>query len=191
MSGLSDKSVVAWRGDACEYSEQAPFSPSQQYPEYIFNDTSPEANPAYEAVRGCFQTAGLDAARFDTADWNPLRELMHPGETVLLKPNMVHQRHPRDPKGWRYVITHGSVIRAVADYVWKAVGPKGKIILADAPQTDASFSEMVRLLGLDVIRDFYLAQGLAFELIDLRQEEWTTRGDVVVERRKLAPNPYG
>jgi uncharacterized protein (DUF362 family) len=104
---------------------------------------------------------------------------------------MVHQRHPRDPEGWRYVITHGSIIRAVADYVWKAVGSKGKIILADAPQTDASFSEMVKVLGLDVIRDFYQAQGLSFGLIDLRQEEWITRGEVVVERRKLPPNPYG
>jgi uncharacterized protein (DUF362 family) len=104
---------------------------------------------------------------------------------------MVHQRHPRDAEGWRYVITHGSVIRAVADYVWKAVGPKGKIILADAPQTDASFAEMVSILGLDVIRDFYLSQGLSFEIIDLRQEEWTTRGDVVVARRKLPPNPFG
>jgi uncharacterized protein (DUF362 family) len=191
MSGLPENTVIAWRGEGGEYSGQAPFSPSQSHPEYTFADTATEPNPAYEAVRGCFHTAGLDAARFGTAEWNPLQELIHPGETVLLKPNMVHQRHPRDSQGWRYVVTHGSVVRAVADFVWKAVGPKGKIILADAPQTDASFSEMVRLLGLDVISDFYLAQGLTFELIDLRQEEWTTRGDVVVERRKLAPNPYG
>ncbi len=73
----------------------------------------------------------------------------------------------------------------------RRLDPKGKIILADAPQTDASFSEMTRLLGLDVIRDFYLARGLSFELIDLRQEEWTTHREVIVERRKLAPNPYG
>ena len=191
MSGLPENTVVAWRGQGGEYSRLAPFSPSQRYPEYTFSDTSSEPNPAYEGVRGCFQTAGLDLAHFGTPKWNPLQELIHPGETVLLKPNMVHQRHPRDPEGWRYVITHGSVIRAVADYVWKAVGPKGKIIFADAPQTDASFSEMSRLLGLDVIGEFYRALGLRFEVIDLRQEEWTTRGDVVVERRKLAPNPYG
>jgi uncharacterized protein (DUF362 family) len=191
MSGLPENTVVAWRGKAGDYSQELPFSPSENYPEYLFGGISSQPNLAYEGVRGCFHTAGLDLARFGTSEWNPLQELIRPGETVLLKPNMVHQRHPRDPQGWRYVITHGSVIRAVADYVWKAVGPKGKIILADAPQTDASFSEMVKLLGLDAIRDFYLARGLAFELIDLRQEEWTTRGDVVVERRKLAPNPYG
>ena len=191
MNALPENTVVAWRGTSGEYSDQAPFSPSQHYPEYAFGDPSSQPNPAYAGVRGCFEAAGLDLAHFGLPEWNPLGELIRPGESVLLKPNMVHQRHPRDPQGWRYVITHGSVIRAVADYVWKAVGPKGRIILADAPQTDASFSEMSGLLGLDTIRDYYLARRLSFELIDLRQEEWTTRGDVVVERRKLPLNPYG
>lgn len=191
MSAIADNTVIAWRGEAARYSEQAPFSPSHSYSEYALGETAADRNPAYEAVRGCFQTAALDASRFGSPDWNPLCELIHPGETVLLKPNMVHQRHPRDPEGWRYMITHGSIIRAVADYVWKAVGPTGKIIVADAPQTDASFAEMSRLLGLNAIREFYKSRGLTFDIIDLRQEEWTTRGDVVVERRKLPPNPYG
>jgi uncharacterized protein (DUF362 family) len=191
LTPLQENAVFVWRGKTVQYCKQAPFHPEKAYPEYQIGDAFSEANPAYEAVRNVFHLSGLDAARFDTTDWNPLQELMRPGETVLLKPNMVHQRHPRDPEGWRYVITHGSVIRAVADYVWKAIGPSGKIIVADAPQTDASFLEMKRLLGLDVLRDFYKARGLAFEIIDLRQEEWTTRGDVVVERRKLPANPYG
>jgi uncharacterized protein (DUF362 family) len=188
---MPENTVIAWRGEGTEYSRQAPFSPAHTYPEYSFGDRASESNPAYEAVRGCFQLAGLDADHFGMTEWNPLRELIHAGETVLLKPNMVHHRHPRDPEGWRYVITHGSIMRAVVDYVWKAIGPQGKIILADAPQTDASFSEMVRVLGLDTIREFYKARGLNFEIIDLRQEEWTTRGDVIVERRKLPENPYG
>ena len=188
---LSDRTVVINRGEDQRYAKQAPFHPAQPYPEYAFVDTASESNPAYEAVRGCFHIAGLDAAHFGTKEWNPLQELMRPGETVLLKPNMVHQRHPRDPEGWRYVLTHGSIIRAAADYIWRAIGRQGKIILADAPQTDASFPEMVRILGLDAICDFYLAHGFHFEIIDLRQEEWTTRGDVVVKRRRLAPNVYG
>jgi uncharacterized protein (DUF362 family) len=192
MSSLAENTVVAWRGMSAEYCSQPPFSPSHGYPEYSLEHlSSGEHNPAYEAVRGSFQLAGLDAGRFGTREWNPLGDLIHAGETVLLKPNMVHQRHPRDAKGWRYVITHGSVIRALADYVWKAIGPRGKIILADAPQTDASFSEIARLLGLEEIQEFYRARGLTLEVLDLRQEEWKTRGEVVVERRKLPPNPYG
>ena len=191
MTRLGDNLVVAYRGDRAGYPETAPFHPQQKYPEYGWSETVCQTNAAYEAVRGCLALAGLDEPRFGTADWNPLAGLVHPGETVLLKPNMVHQRHPRDPQGWRYVITHGSIIRALADYVWKAIGPQGKIILADAPQTDASFSELVRLLGLDRIRDFYRSRHRNFEIVDLRRAQWTTREDVVVERKPLPANAYG
>ena len=73
------------------------------------------------------------------------------------------------------MLTHGSTIRAVSDYVWKAMQGRGKVILADGPQTDSSFNAIVRLLGLDEIQRFYRAKGLCFELIDLRREEWTNR----------------
>src|SRR5205823_8929519 len=62
---------------------------------------------------------------FGKANWNPLATLIEPGETVLLKPNLVKEKHPRDPQGWKYVLTHGSVIRAVADYAWKALRGHG------------------------------------------------------------------
>lgn len=191
MTTLNDHSVFVYRGGDTAYPERAPFHPRERYPEYAWQETGIESNPAYEAVRGCFLAAGLDAEHQGTADWNPLRDLIHPGETVLLKPNMVHERHPRDAAGWRYVITHGSIVRAVADYVWKAIGSGGRIVLADAPQTDASFTAMARLLGLDAIREFYASRGLRFEVIDLRREEWTVRSDVVVSRRPLPPSPWG
>ena len=60
---------------------------------------------------------GLDAANFGTRSWNPLGELIRPGETVLLKPNLVRQSHQFNDD-WEHIITHGSVIRAVADYVF-------------------------------------------------------------------------
>jgi uncharacterized protein (DUF362 family) len=191
MKQLPADTVVAYRCGRADYLETTPFHPSHGYPEYSLRETSCEPNAAYEAVRSSFHLAGFDATHFGTPDWNPLAGLIRPGETVLLKPNMVHHRHPRNPQGWRCVITHGSIIRAVADYVWKAIGPQGKIVLADAPQTDASFSQMVRILGLDSIRDFYRSHQLEFEIIDLRREEWTTREDVVVERKPLPANAYG
>jgi uncharacterized protein (DUF362 family) len=191
MPSPTDQTVVVYRANDPAYPERAPFHPRERFPEYAWEELGTERNLAYEAVRGCLMAAGLDAALQGTADWNPLRDLMRPGDTVLLKPNMVHERHPREADGWRYVLTHGSVIRAVADYVWKAIGPGGRIILADAPQTDASFTTMVELLGLDAIRAFYETRGLRFEVIDLRREEWTTRGGVVVSRRPLPASPYG
>src|SRR5262249_7084612 len=144
-----------------------------------------------EAVRSCFRGAGLDLERYGTSDWNPLEQMIRPGETVLLKPNLVKECHPRDPAGWEYVLTHGSLVRAVADYVWKALDGKGKVIVDDAPQTDSSFAQIVKVLGLDSIRDFYRSQGLDLELLDLRQEEWTSRDGVIVRRRRLSGDPYG
>jgi uncharacterized protein (DUF362 family) len=139
----------------------------------------------------CFRLAGLHAARYGTPRWNPLAELVAPGETVLIKPNLVKECHPRDPEGWRYVVTHGSLVRALADYLWKAMDGRGRIIVADAPQTDSSFREIARVTGLWGIERHYRLQGLDFRVLDLRKEEWTNRDGVIVERRALPGDPEG
>lgn len=173
------------------YSNSPPFDASKKYPEFEGERLSVQPNPVYESVRQCFYLAGLDKNNFGSTEWNPLTELIMPGETVLLKPNLVKESHPRDPDGWKYVLTQGSVIRAVADYVWKALQGRGKIIVADAPQTDSSFEKICQLLGLYELRDFYLSRGVNFELTDLRKEEWTSQDGVIVNRRQLEGDPRG
>jgi uncharacterized protein (DUF362 family) len=185
------RAVVVAKASLARYADAPPFHPESAYPEYEFGDVGHQPNPAYEAVRLAFQLAGLDAGRYGTRAWNPLGDLVRPGETVLLKPNLIKERHPRDPQGWRYVLTHGSVVRAVADFVFKALEGRGKVIIADAPQTDSSFDAIVRVLGLDVIREFYRTHGLDVELVDLRREEWCNRGGVIVGRKRLAGDPRG
>lgn len=191
MNLIGESIVAVCRASVADYPKQAPFHPDQHYAEYNFREFGSERNVAYETTRACLRTAGFDFDHYATPAWNPLKNLIHPGETVLLKPNLVKECHPRDPNGWGYVLTHGSVIRAVADYVWKALDGRGKIIVADAPQTDSSFDEIVRILGLDVIRDFYRAQGLDFGLVDLRREEWVNRDGVIVSRHRLPGDPNG
>ncbi len=176
---------------ASSYSWTPPFHPPEEVLECAFPERNVEQNPAYLGVRQCFRLAGLDLANYNTVHWNPLADLIRPGETVLIKPNLVAESHPRDPDGWQYVLTHGSVIRAVIDYVWKALQNRGKVILADGPQTDSSFANIVRLLGLDTIQKFYQNKGLQLELIDLRREEWTNRDGVIDKRRDLSGDPYG
>lgn len=188
---MFDQSVTVYRADGTPvYPERPPFHPDQPYAEYS-GEVGVEPNAAYAAVRACFHLAGLDRQRFGTAAWNPLGGLIRPGEKVLLKPNMVKEAHPRDPAGWQYMLTPGSIIRAVADYVWKALDYRGTVIVADAPQTDASFSALLHVLGLDTIRAHYAAQNLDFQVIDLRQEEWQNREGVIVSRRKLPGDPLG
>ncbi len=183
--------VAVTRTQTASYPDIAPFSPDTAYPEYAHGHLGPATNQVYSGVRRVLALAGMDAAHVDTARWNPLGDFVPPGGTVVLKPNLVRERHPRDPQGWRYVLTHGSVVRAVADYAFAAVGTAGRVVVADAPQTDSSFSAIVGVLGLDELRRFYQERGLRLDLIDLRQEEWTTVDDVVVARRRLAGDPGG
>lgn len=181
--------VVVWRCADPAYPSAAPFHPDRRYPEY--RGPLGPSNPVYDGVRSCLALAGLDIDRYGTPDWNPFKGLIKPGETVLLKPNMVKESHPRDPDGWRYVITHGSVIRAVADYVCKAIEGRGRIVIADAPQTDSSFTRISQLLELESIEQHYRDSGLTIAVIDLRKEEWVSRDGVVVERRRLPGDPQG
>jgi uncharacterized protein (DUF362 family) len=191
IEDASARVVTAFRSSDPGYPTESPFHPDESFPEYRLGHVSGAGNSVYRAVRETFRLSGLDAARFGTPAWNPLGELLRPGETVLLKPNLVKESHPRDPDGWKYVLTHGSVIRAVADYIWMAIGSTGKLYLADAPQTDSSWEGLVSVLGLESIRRFYEQQGLPLQLVDLRQEEWRSEGGVIVERRKLAGDPNG
>lgn len=191
MGMQNEKVVVVEKTSTTIYPSNPPFSPHENYPENYFAEITTQPNAIYEGVRACFRTARLDSENYDTPDWNPLRGLIQPGQTVLLKPNMVKELHPRDPDGWQYVLTHGSVVRAVADYVWKALQNNGKIVVADAPQTDSSFAEMVRKLGLDQIESFYRSRGLDFSLVDLRKEEWISKDNVILSRRKLPGDPAG
>ena len=191
MTCISDSRVSVFRTRAAAYPRVPPFHPGEAYPEAPFGDLAQEANYAYEAVRGSLWLAGLDRERFGTEEWNPLAGLLRPGQCVLLKPNLVKESHPRHPDGWQCVLTHGSVIRAVADYVWKALDRRGTVIVADSPQTDSSFAKICAVLGLNEVSRYYDAHGLDFRLVDLRREEWESRGGVVVSRRSLAGDPFG
>jgi uncharacterized protein (DUF362 family) len=173
------------------YPDQAPFHPSERFPESPFPETGAEPNNAYEAIRRAMQVAGYDAANFGGPGWNPLGWLIRPGETVLLKPNLVKEQHPRHPEGWRWVLTHGSIIRAVCDYVALALGGRGRIWLADAPHTDSSWERIVQVLSLEPIADFYRKRGIDFELVDLRRQEWSHKEGVVLRRRDLPGDPRG
>ncbi len=190
ISDLEAK-VSIWKGQDSTYPKEAPFHPDQMYPEFPGQSLSAERNAAFEAVREVLHISGLDREHFGTPDWNPLKRFIKKGDVVLLKPNLVKESHPRDPAGWEYVLTHGSIIRAVADYVFKALNGCGKVIVGDAPQTDSSFARIVKVLQLDKLAEHYQGQGSSFSLIDFRREEWTAVDDVIVDRRPLAGDPNG
>ena len=151
------------------YPTSVPYHPSEAYPESPFPaHVASEQNHVYEGVRQLFWLLKLDQEHYGTEKWNPLGFLIEPGMTVVLKPNFVLSHH-KEGKDLFAIITHPSVLRAVADYVWIALRGEGRIIIADAPQYDCNFQELLAAMRLDEVIGFYSDfSGPTVELRDLR-----------------------
>ncbi len=121
------------------------------------------------------------------------KDFVRPGDRVVLKPNFIRESHTQRPGEWEQIITHGTVIAAVALEVAAALDGRGTITIADAPQTDSDFqkiSERVQLPALQarLAREF---PKIAVEILDLRREAWRTENGVIIERHKLPEDPRG
>jgi len=175
-----------------QYSTEPPFNPSEEYAEYPFGDLSSALpNPGYTAVRSSLQLLGLDSVNYGQKGWNPLGELIEPGDHVLVKPNLIRESHSSRYDEWEQVITHPSIIRAVLDYVFIVLKGKGKVTIADGPQTDSDFDEIVRRTGLDKIVDYFRDKRLKVSLLDLRRDRWLQRNGVTYKRESLPGDPAG
>lgn len=153
------------------YSETPPYHADTPYPESPFPELLGPPNPAYALVRRLLQTAGYDGEQVGKPDWNPLGRFIRPGQTVVLKPNFVLHRNQSGDDLFA-VITHPSILRAVADYVYIALRGQGRIIIADAPQMDCSWDALAARLQLDAIQALYRERrGFHLELMDLRPFE--------------------
>jgi uncharacterized protein (DUF362 family) len=95
-----------------------------------------------------------------------MKALVRPGDTVLLKPNLVLHTVPDARSG----LTSGELVRAVCELVLEALEGCGRIIIADVPLQSARFDEVVRMTGLRAAVDDLRAAGAPVELRDLRQE---------------------
>ena len=120
-------------------------------------------------------------------------ELIQPGQRVLLKPNFIRQSHTERPDEWEQIITHGTVIAAVAREAATAMNGRGTITIADAPQTDSDFDAICRRAQIPQLRERLVKEfpELTVEVLDLRREAWRTERGVIVERRKLPEDPRG
>ena len=176
------------------YSEVPPFSPAELYPEYPFPKAalSPGRNPAYAAVREALQLLAFDSGRIGTRDWNPLRVIIEPGQTVVVKPNFVRQFRESSPDHANCLVTHGAIVRAAVDYIFLALDGRGRIVIADAPQNDADFGALRRIAGLDALQAFYRrCAGFEVEVYDLRQERAHKIEGVIVGHEPLPGDPRG
>ena len=114
------------------------------------------------------------------------------GDWVVIKPNLVKQHKENDPSEWRSVITSPELIREVCLDVCRKLKGEGKITICDAPQTDSSFSKISNLLGLEALAQSCMDKyGVTVEIVDLRNEEWTSEGGIITKREKLDGDPAG
>ncbi len=114
------------------------------------------------------------------------------GDWVVIKPNLVKQYKENDHNEWRSVVTDAGLIRKVCDYVCGQLAGSGRVTICDAPQTDSSFTRIAELLGLhEIARECSAQHGVPVEVVDLRNEEWTSVEGIITERHKLDGDPGG
>ena len=131
-------------------------------------------------------------ALLDKAYPSGLKEVIRPGDKVVIKPNVVKAGRERKPDEWEQVVTNGSVVRAVCDEVIKALEGKGEVIIAEAPQTDTPFSEAMERCGIRSAVDYYQKNAnVKVTLLDLRKEEWLSKDGIVIKRTALPGDPEG
>jgi len=185
---------VAISGGHEGYPSKPPYSPGAINPEYPFDERTlvPDENEVYTGVRDALWLLGLDAASYGKKAWNPLGEIIRPGQTVVLKPNFIRDFRETHAGHEDCVITHGSIIRAALDYVYIALKGQGRIIVADAPQNDADFEAIRRIAGLGEIQVFYREHaGFDVEVYDLRPERARKVDGVIVGHEPLPGDPAG
>jgi len=186
---MKENTVAIAKSEDINYSAHPPFHPPQPYPEYPWNPQElDKTNQVYELVRQLFFLLDMDKTNYGKNTWNPLGELIKPGDKVVIKPNFV--LHFNDSgQDVNAVITHGSVIRVVMDYVYIALRGRGEIVVADAPQMNADFDKICELTGIGNVIDYYRQNlrntNVVVSLFDLRQGRTIYRLGIVWKRIRL------
>lgn len=162
------------------------FNPQSIYPEYPWSqDHCSEKNDVYEAVREALGGIGLDSGNFKTPEWNPLGDIITPGNTVLVKPNWVSHKNNNPEAGLDCLVTHTSIVRAVLDYCIIALKGSGKIILGDAPIQGADLAMLLSLNHVDEVLENYRNKGVDIELCDFRMSQACGKNGVWHKRVKV------
>ena len=150
---LSNEVALVHSHKPITYSIMPPFLPDESYPDMKDRITvGKKPNITYGLFRQLMFELGMDTEHYSTTDWNPLGEIISPGQKVLIKPNLVRHIH-LGGGDYNAVVTHGSLVRCVLDYVALALKGRGEITVGDAPVQSADFSKIVERTGLREVCD--------------------------------------
>ncbi len=172
-------SVYIQKLDLIKYPKEAPFHPHEIYPEYPFEEISKGENYIYEGIRNLLYLMGLDRERWNTEKWNPFKNVINPGDTILIKPNLVLDNDLNQQS----TTTHTSLIRAITDYVYIAMKGAGQIIVGDAPLQSCNLDKLIKINGLQNTISF-----LKSKKIDIRLEDFRMHYIIKKERKNVKLN---
>lgn len=145
------------------------FSPHERYPEYRFEHLAAHPNGVYALLRQTLFQAGLDREHYGTAQWNPLGRFIAPGQKVFVLCNFVYHRRGHDSTiDFFSKCTHGSVLRALLDYVLIAVGPGTTVRFGNSSSQECVWERVLSDSRADRVAQFFDKQGAAVKPTDLR-----------------------
>ncbi len=159
---------VSFKKVSSEKYPEAPFSPSEKFLDYSFDNFSRKKNDVYSCVRDILFQLELDKENYGKKDWNPFREIVGEGSLVMIKPAMTTDFNYSGDTSLA-ITPHASIIRPIIDYVLKAK-PR-KILIADGPIPNSDFKKVCQKMELDKLISFLNSvQDIPIELLDLRDE---------------------
>lgn len=142
--------------------------------------------PSYTAFADNYQ----EASRFLLQTLK--KNLIKPGDKVVIKPNFVKESHLYKLDDWEYIITHSEIIKFALINVIEALDNRGEIYIIDAPQTDSDYEKIIERVGLPlIVNELRKMTEVKIEYYDIREERWFYKQGIIVNRKKLAGDPKG
>jgi len=150
------------------------YDPPKLFPEFEnigLHENFNSENHIYVAVRNLLKELGFDKLNFGKSNWNPLSEIILPGNTVVIKPNFVKHKSENPKTTMESLITHPSIIIAILDYVILALQNKGEIVIGDSPIQEADFEKILEFLKIkEKIDEYAKKTEITFRIEDFRKE---------------------
>lgn len=143
------------------------FLPNQSFPELDYEGNG--RNELYQSIRDLFILYEMDSFHYGTPDWNPLGDIIKPGDHVLIKPNMVMDINHNKKGGTDCLYTQPSLVAPVIDYCLIALKGKGRITVGDAPMQECDFENLLETSGYSQVFDHFAGRSVPIEIVDFRE----------------------
>jgi len=137
-------------------------------------------------------TYDINHLRSVLARWAPIfRASITKADTVVIKPNWLTHTHKYIKGEWQSVITHPNLITSLLEVVLQCLQGSGSVLIADAPQTNSRWDEIMKIMQPETWIKMGRSAGVDVKVLDLRLDEWVTRGDLIIYREKRPGDPLG